>query len=265
MSLKDKTAIVTGGTSGIGLATVEELLKNGISKILVIDLKDSLDKVFRTYLKQFNKNAEIFYAKCDVSKKSDIEQTFRKLAIRKLGSIDILVNAAGIFKEDNPDMEIAVNLGGTVNCTLTAIDLMSKDKTRPGRAIVNISSLAGLDPVAHAAVYCATKFGVVGFTRSLGEDSVFNKTGVRAMVICPGATFSSMVKDPLQMTATFPWLQPSLQKYVACAKFQEATVVGKCVVRALLEGTAGSVWVCMEDRIRQVQYEESKFEKLFQS
>lgn len=133
-----------------------------------------------------NPRASIFYSKCDVTNKSNLAKAFHQDAVKCLGSIDILVNSAGILNESDPAGCVAVNLvssskqnlhqkisyfqikTGLIDCTLTAMKLMSTNNNGNGGIVVNISSIAGLEPLPFCVTYCATKFGIVGFTRSMG-------------------------------------------------------------------------------------------------
>ncbi|XP_053686638.1 alcohol dehydrogenase 1-like [Sabethes cyaneus] len=246
MPLKNKTAVITGGASGIGFATAEELLKNGVSKILLIDLNDSLAQ--KAQLLTCNREAEIFYAQCDVSNKLQLEKTLRQDAVQWLGSIDILVNSAGVLEGD-PTHCIGVNLIGLIECTFIAVDLMSKENSGNGGAIVNISSTAGLEAYPIASVYTASKFGVTGFTRSLGTDLMYNQTGVKVVAVCPGATDTRMMRESGNRMCTFPWMMPVARELLEKFNLQQPSAVGRCVVKAITEGGPGSIWIASDDKI----------------
>ncbi|XP_058832017.1 alcohol dehydrogenase 2-like [Topomyia yanbarensis] len=250
MLLSNKTAVITGGASGIGLATAEELLKCGVSKILLLDLGTTLNSAQETHLKAHNPNATVFYAQCDVTNKTRLETILRQDAIQWLGSIDILVNSAGIFDND-PARCIGTNLIGLVDCTFIAVDLMSKTKSGNGGVVVNISSIAGLEPSPLCAVYGASKFGVTGFTRCLGSEALYNETGVKVVAICPGATNTNILNAALSDAAALKMLEKMT--------VQEPSVVAKCVVKVITEGETGSVWVASDNKIAQVHFEANKF------
>lgn len=111
------------------------------------------------------KQGIIFY-KMDVANKIGLEATYSEI-FKNFGSIDIVVNIAGIFNELDPMRTITVNLGGVINSTLAAMKYMAVEKEGKGGIIANMSSVVGLDPSFMMPIYCATKHGIVGFTRSL--------------------------------------------------------------------------------------------------
>ncbi|XP_039429134.1 alcohol dehydrogenase-like [Culex pipiens pallens] len=259
MSLEGKTAVITGGASGIGFATAEEFLKGGVSKIVILDLFEHLRADQESQLKSCNPGASIYYSKCDVSNKSNVEKAFRQDAVKWLGTIDILVNSAGILNEGDPAGCVAVNLTGLIECTLTAMDLMSKDKGGKGGFVVNISSIAGLEPMPFGVTYSATKFGVVGFTRSMGQELIFNKTGVKLMAICPGATDTTIYQNSRNSCLTFPWMLEYYDQLIQAFKTQKPEAVGKAVAKIITEGDNGAVWVSSEDKIVPVLYGTNSF------
>ncbi|EDS28982.1 alcohol dehydrogenase 2 [Culex quinquefasciatus] len=257
MLLEGKTAIITGGASGIGFATAEELLKNG--KILILDLCDSLSEEQESQLQSCNPKSSIFYSKCDVTNKSNVEKAFRQDAVKWLGSIDILVNSAGILNESDPAGCVAVNLTGLIDCTLTAMELMSRNNNGNGGIVVNISSIAGLEPLPFCVTYSATKFGIIGFTRSMGQQIIYNKTGVKVMAICPGATETAIYNNAEVSILSFPWMSEYIDQLILAYKTQKPEVVGKAVVKIITEGNNGSVWVVSEDLINPVTFKSNKF------
>ncbi|XP_058459170.1 alcohol dehydrogenase 2-like [Malaya genurostris] len=258
MSLSNKTAVVTGGANGIGFATAEELLKNGVSKILLLDLTTGLDAAQQAQLKTCYPKASVYYAQCDVTKKPQLEKALRQDAIQWLGGIDILVNSAGVF-ECEPARCIGVNLIGLIDCSLIAVDLMTKEKSGKGGFIVNISSIAGLEPYPVAAAYTASKHGVTGFTRSLGSDLMYNQTGVKFAAICPSATDTNILKAAGASTFTFPWMEPAAHEMLKKYTIQPPSAVGKCVVKVILGGETGSIWYSANNTISRVKYDANKY------
>ncbi|XP_055604393.1 uncharacterized protein LOC129752646 [Uranotaenia lowii] len=256
MSLVGKTAVITGGASGIGFAAAEELIKSGVEKILILDIGQSLDSRKEGALKAHNKKASIFYAQCDVTDKTVLEKRLRQDALKLLGSIDILVNSAGIFAENNPTRTVAVNFMGLIDCTLIAIDLMGKHKSGSGGAVVNISSVAGIEPADFGAVYSATKYGIVGFTRALGSKDVFERTGVKIVAICPGSTDTGLFDEFKQesFSVTFPWLKAKQMAVMDQTFLQPASAVGKGVVQLVNGAESGSVWISKDNKILAVNF-----------
>uniref|UniRef100_A0A8D8P9J0 Alcohol dehydrogenase 2 n=3 Tax=Culex pipiens TaxID=7175 RepID=A0A8D8P9J0_CULPI len=161
------------------------------------------------------------------------------------------------------------------------MDLMSRDKDGKGGVIVNISSIAGLEPMPFWVTYSAAKFGIVGFTRSLGQEMIYNKTGVKLMTICPGATETAIYNTAGTSILTFPWMFSygdqlcetfKTQNYAEnieilygflCLKHihgrSRPEAVGKAVAKIITDGDNGSVWIASEDQIIPVTFQPNKF------
>ncbi|MEM2909031.1 MAG: SDR family oxidoreductase [Candidatus Bilamarchaeaceae archaeon] len=189
--LAERVAIITGGGRGIGAAIAMEFAKNGAKVVIagrnVAELQKTAGKIQQL-------GAEVLAVKADITKLKDIKNMLTK-AVKKFGKIDILVNNAGIlhygpFAEmpDNAiDAVVGVNLIGLMHCAKEVIPYMRK---AGGGLIINISSVAGKQGFANAAVYCATKFGVIGFTESLAQELEKDKIAVYA--VCPTSTQTKM-------------------------------------------------------------------------
>lgn len=135
-----------------------------LQNLAVIDLQDMTD-TWNKFRSKHPKQGLIFY-KMDVANKNGLEATYSEI-FKNFGSIDIVVNIAGIFNELDPMRTITVNLGGVINSTLAAMKYMAVEKEGKGGIIANMSSVVGLDPSFMMPIYSATKHGIVGFTRSL--------------------------------------------------------------------------------------------------
>ncbi|MBI4744887.1 MAG: SDR family NAD(P)-dependent oxidoreductase, partial [Actinobacteria bacterium] len=168
-NLKDKVAVVTGGSRGIGRAICLRLAKSG-SAVVVNFTKDT--EKAQNVAEEINKNGgagSVFQA--DVS---DIQQArdLIEFAVQKFGKIDILVNNAGVtsdsllirMKEEEWDKVLSTNLKSVFNCTQPAVKHMIKQRNG---AIVNISSVIGIIGNAGQSNYAASKAGIIGFTKSV--------------------------------------------------------------------------------------------------
>jgi NADP-dependent 3-hydroxy acid dehydrogenase YdfG len=183
-SLENQIAVVTGAGKGIGRAIAIELGRLGANVVLTARSRTDLDET----ASHIGANASVIPA--DVRRKDELERLVEQVS-RALGPVDILVNAAGLgvfgpvvdFKDDDFATIIETNLRGIFfTCRLV---LPSMIERRRGH-IINIASIAGKVGSANRAVYCASKFGVVGFTESLAEE--MRQYGIRVSVICPGST-----------------------------------------------------------------------------
>ena len=183
MNLKGKTAIVTGGTRGIGRAIAESLLREGLSVCIAARNHDEIEKA----VSELGDNARGFV--CDVR---DYEQVSGLIAyaIKELGGLDVLVNNAGIgvfetVEETSAEDFRAVletNLFGVFYCCREAIPEMRR---RGGGYIINISSLAGANPHPRMAAYNASKFGLNGFSEALMQE--VRHDGIKVSYIMPGS------------------------------------------------------------------------------
>ncbi len=193
MRLKNKVAIVTGSTSGIGEATAKKFLEEGAK--VVFSGHHSAAKVIPKEHKQ-----SAIFVKCDVSKPKQVDALI-KAAVKKFGRLDIMVNNAGIGDSkgilDASDKDwqkvIDVNLSGVFYGIRAAANYM-RDKKIKG-SIISIASILGEVGFANAISYCAAKGGVVQLTHAGSLDLAPYK--IRLNAIAPGFIFTDMTKGIL--------------------------------------------------------------------
>jgi NADP-dependent 3-hydroxy acid dehydrogenase YdfG len=185
-SIQHDVALVTGAGRGIGRAIAIELGKLGARVVLVARSRNDLEETAR----MMGSSASVMPA--DVRRKEELQSVFEQTA-SALGPVDILVNAAGLgifgtvvnYKDEDFATVIDTNLRGIFyTCRFVLPSMIERRKGH----IINIASIAGKVGSATRAVYCASKFGVIGFTESLAEE--IRQYGIRASVICPGSTDS---------------------------------------------------------------------------
>ena len=187
MNLKNKTAIVTGGTKGIGRGIAESLLGEGLQVCISARHQDEIDQA----LKQLNSSGDgrAIGHVCDV-RDYDQVKTLIAYTVKELGGLDILINNAGIgvfetVEQTSPEDFRAVletNLSGVFYCCREAIPEM---KQRGGGYIINISSLAGANPHPRMAAYNASKFGLNGFSEALMQE--VRHDNIKVSYIMPGS------------------------------------------------------------------------------
>ncbi|KRT61010.1 MAG: short-chain dehydrogenase/reductase SDR [Thaumarchaeota archaeon CSP1-1] len=207
--IKDKVAIVTGASSGIGYATALTLSKSGAKVAIGARRTDKLLELENEITKN---GGEAFSQKLDVTKKSDCN-SFVDATIKKWGGVDILVNNAGLMplsfvknlKIDEWDQMIDVNIKGVLYCTAAVIPHMYAKKSGH---IINISSVAGRIVFPSGSVYCATKHAVTAFSEGLRQE-FSTRSNIRVTCIEPG-----VVSTELTNTIT----DESLQSFVETSK-----------------------------------------------
>ena len=187
--LKDKIAIITGAAKGIGFATAKRFAEEG-AKVMIADI--SLEAVNAAAAQI--PNAEAFVV--NVTDRASIQTAVDRI-LERHGRIDILINNAGITQdarlikmtEAQFDAVIDVNLKGVFNCTqLVVPHMLEKGKG----AVVNASSVVGIYGNFGQTNYSATKFGVIGFTKTWARE--LGAKGIRVNAVCPGFISTEMVK-----------------------------------------------------------------------
>ncbi|MEW5996022.1 MAG: SDR family oxidoreductase [Candidatus Micrarchaeota archaeon] len=188
--LHGKIAVVTGGGRGIGRAIAIELARNGADVAISARHRDELDNTAGE-ITSLGRN--VLVVRADVAKDADRKKLVSS-ALGEFGRIDILINNAGVawpddffLSEKEIDATIDVNLRGLIYCTREVLPAMRRQK---GGVIINISSEAGKHGYPDIPVYCATKFGVIGFTEALAQ--AVEKDGILVYAVCPTSTQTKM-------------------------------------------------------------------------
>ena len=178
-----KKVLITGGSDGLGKTIAQELSKE--YEVIVIAKNEEK-------LKNVAEKIKCKYYVCDVSNYEEVDKLFKKI-----GKIDILINNAGLWVQEELDTNsferikdvISVNLLGVINCTKACLPEMKKCESGH---IININSQAGINYKKERVVYNASKWGVTGFSKSL-EDEV-KKYGIKVTDIMPGKMKTDMFK-----------------------------------------------------------------------
>ena len=196
--LQDKKCIVTGGGTGIGRAIAVALASRGAAVAVTGRRKEKLDE---TVALVGEHGGEGLAESLDVRDRTAVDRVFGALAER-LGGLDVLVNNAGLggpngCVDDGPDRWdeiVRTNLDGTFFCTRAAVPHMGE-----GGRIVNVPSVLGRFGVPGYTAYCASKAGVIGFTRALALEVA--PKGMTANAIVPGWVETQMARDGLELMA----------------------------------------------------------------
>ena len=186
MKLKDKVAVVTGGSRGLGQAMAELFVKEG-AKVIAVDMGDMAYE-----------NEHVEYYNLNVTDAQGCKE-FYDYAIEKYGKIDILINNAGITRDaltrkvtdEQWDVVIDVNLKGVFNLTRYFGPHMQANQSG---SIINISSVVGVFGNIGQANYAATKAGLLGLTKTWAKEFALKGGNVRVNAIAPGYTMTDILK-----------------------------------------------------------------------
>ena len=195
MRLQNKVAIVTGGSRGIGYATVEAFLREGATVILTASSPENAEKAVAK-LKEAYPQAMVMGISPDLSKLADVQAAFRDINTQ-FGHIDILVNNAGVsermpfsqYTEELFDKVMDLNVKGVFNATRAATEYM---EAQGSGVILSTSSMVSIHGQPSGMAYPTSKFAVNGLTLSLARE--LGPKGIRVNAVAPGITETDMMK-----------------------------------------------------------------------
>ena len=195
MRLKDKVAIITGGSRGIGYATADKFLGEGARVILTASSQASAEKAVER-LKEKYPDAIIAGISPDLARMESVREAFRS-ATEKYGCVDILVNNAGVsestpfmeYTEETFDKVMDLNVKGVFNTTRAAAECMV---ARGTGVILSTSSMVSISGQPSGFAYPASKFAVNGLTVSLARE--LGPKGIRVNAVAPGISETDMLK-----------------------------------------------------------------------
>ena len=195
MRLKEKVAIITGGSRGIGYATANAFLREGATVIITASSKESVEKAVAK-LKEAHPNAKIGGISPNLSSYESVRNAFIE-ATTEFGCVDILVNNAGVsestpfteYTEEAFDKVMDLNVKGVFNATKAAMECMIP---RGSGVILNTSSMVSITGQPSGLAYPTSKFAVNGLTVSLARE--LGPKGIRVNAVAPGVTETDMMK-----------------------------------------------------------------------
>ncbi|OGP67007.1 MAG: 3-hydroxy-2-methylbutyryl-CoA dehydrogenase [Deltaproteobacteria bacterium RBG_19FT_COMBO_43_11] len=245
MNIKDVVALVTGGASGLGEATVVELVKNG-AKVAIVDIDSARGEKLVAGL---GKSA--IFVKADVTSEAEIQQAMKK-TIDAFGKINVAVSCAGVpnpgkvLSKKGPmpldafNKVVQINLVGTLNIIRLAAEQMNNNTpNEEGEkgVIINTASVAAFDGQIGQAAYSGSKAGIVGMTLPIARECA--DYGIRVATIAPGlfntpmmASLPPAVKEDMAKTVPFPRRLGKPVEYAMLAiHIIENTMLNGCCIR----------------------------------
>lgn len=227
MNLKDKVVIVTGAGSGIGKATAKLFGTHG-AMVIVSDVNADSAKVVADEILLADGKASI--AKTDVTQFDDVESMVNQI-VEKHGRLDVMVNNAGIggkqqARTADHTLEdwhnvVAVNQTGVFYCMKKALGQMLEQGYGN---IVNVASLAGLRASGNNLSYSASKFAVVGMTKSAALE--YGRKNIRINAVCPGFTESALLD---QLLSVSPDMGEKLKRFIPMGRFGQANEIAEAI------------------------------------
>ena len=208
MGIEQKVAVVTGGTKGIGLAIARALLERGANVFICARKQEEVSRVVSELGQRYGDGIKGTVA--DVRDYDQVRALFSAVT-EAFGGVDVLINNAGVgsrsFVEQMSVEEwratIETNLGGVFFCCHEAVPLM---KARGGGYIINVGSLAGKNAFEGGAAYCASKFGLIGFSEALMQEVRYDH--IRVSYVMPGSVNTSFAsggeQDPARTWKLLP-------------------------------------------------------------
>ncbi|MEG1413856.1 MAG: SDR family oxidoreductase [Mucinivorans sp.] len=225
MDFRDKTIVVTGASSGIGLALVRAFASRGANVVLAARSKEKLDAVAREL-------PSALAVECDVACEADCRHLI-EAAVARFGGIDVLVNNAGLSMRavlDDVSLDVLhrlmdVNFWGTVYSTKFALPYIQQSKG----TIVGISSVAGFHGLPGRTGYSASKFAMQGFLETVRVENL--RKGVKVMIVAPGFTASNVRFSALTADGSAQGASPRKEE-----KMMSAEKVASLVVSGVARG-----------------------------
>jgi len=195
MKLKDKVAIITGGSRGIGFATADRFLKEGAKVAITASSPESAENAAQK-LRQLHPQGTVIGIAPDLTSLQSVRQAFGEVA-QSIGCVDILVNNAGVsestpfsqYTEETYDRVMDLNLKGVFTATRAATECMEK---KGSGVILSTSSMVSISGQPSGFAYPASKFAVNGLTVSLARE--LGPKGIRVNAVAPGITETDMMK-----------------------------------------------------------------------
>ncbi|XP_026324877.1 15-hydroxyprostaglandin dehydrogenase [NAD(+)]-like [Hyposmocoma kahamanoa] len=236
-NIKNKVIVITGGAVGIGYEIADKFLDKGAKVAVILDINETQGAEAVETLTVKHGPRKAIFMKCNVT--TDLEEVSTTI-FDTFKYVDILVNNAGILDDTSARKTIEINVTAVIEWSLKFWEHMRKDKGGKGGTIINLASIYGYRVDQFLPVYQASKFAVMGFTRSLGHKYNFERTGVKVVAICPGFTETKLTSHP--KTHKDEQMQIDFFVFLKGQAWQKADPVGNASVE-IFEKESGSAWL----------------------
>uniref|UniRef100_A0A1I8PUB1 Alcohol dehydrogenase n=1 Tax=Stomoxys calcitrans TaxID=35570 RepID=A0A1I8PUB1_STOCA len=245
-----KNVVYVGAFSGIGYQVCQMLMKKPIKFLVVCSRMENVEMLKK--LQDLNRAVSVVFVQINITEHTSIDHAIKTI-IGKTGYVDVLINGVGVLADKDVETTVSVNLTGMINTTLMMMPWMDKSQSGHGGMVVNIASVYGLEPGPAFSVYAAAKHGVIGFTRSMADDNIYQKTGVAFLCICPGMTSTELMMNKRDMNWVnwVPHSQP-IWNSLKEVKMQTPQECAANVVQAMEKWKNGGIYICSKGGMKEV-------------
>ncbi|CAD5119981.1 DgyrCDS8566 [Dimorphilus gyrociliatus] len=205
MNIRGAVALITGAGRGFGRAFAERLLEKNC-KVVICEIDSTTGSKTANELNNLYGDGSAMFIRCDVTKSADIDNALKK-TLETYKKLNILVNNAGYLTETNWMKTLDVNLKAVINFSKKALPILKQQDEQT--AIVNISSAGGLFPMSENPVYSASKYGVVGYSRSIADSIDSDK--MKVLCLCPSFADSEGFLKELKASENYKTIKKDVE------------------------------------------------------
>lgn len=235
--IKNKVVVITGGAIGIGYEIAHNFLDKGAKVAVILDINETQGTEAVKTLTIKHGTGKALFMKCNVT--TDLEKVSTKV-FDTFKCVDVLVNNAGILDDTAARKTIEINVTAVIEWSMKFWEHMRKDKGGEGGTIINLASIYGFRIDQYLPIYQASKYAVMGFTRSLGHKYNFERTAVKVVAICPGFTETKLTSHP--KTYHDERMQIDLFVFLKGQAWQKVDSVGNASVE-IFQKESGTAWL----------------------
>ncbi|XP_071958614.1 15-hydroxyprostaglandin dehydrogenase [NAD(+)]-like [Antedon mediterranea] len=236
MNVAGKVALISGAAEGLGKAFTIKLLKKQAKAVGILDIQQEMGEVTKKQLNSEYGEDKVHFIKCDVTDKVQLEEAFGNVKDR-FGQIDLVCNNAGIANESKWEKMLEINLTAVMRGSLLAQKYMDQENGGSGGVLVNVASMAGIEPVPFSPAYAASKHGVIGLSRSLATNPLFVSNGIRVNALCPAFARTAILYGNEPYGFTKEHLASIMKKF----KILPVSIVAEAFMKLVEEDRNGHV------------------------